>query len=123
MIAAGRKVQIVDEEGRDCSPGQEGDLRVLVRETDVTSYLDDEAASAKFFRDGYFYPGDIAVGRSDGRIRILGRAADVLNLQGQKIAVAPLEQRVQEFLGVSTVCQPGQRKRTSECSSATGSIT
>jgi acyl-CoA synthetase (AMP-forming)/AMP-acid ligase II len=103
-IVADRTVQIVDEAGRECSTGQQGELRVLLRDTDATSYLDDEVASKKVFRGGYFYSGDIAVRRADGRIRILGRAADVLNLQGQKIAVAPVEQKIQNFLGVSAAC-------------------
>ena len=56
------------------------------------------------FRDGFFYPGDLAVRREDGRIRILGRAADVLNVRGRKVAVAPIERALQEGLGVEEVC-------------------
>ena len=82
----------------------EGELRVRLRDIDATSYLDDEEASRRFFCDGYFYTGDLAVRRADGRIRILGRTADVLNVQGQKIAVAPLEQKIQDFLRVNAVC-------------------
>jgi acyl-coenzyme A synthetase/AMP-(fatty) acid ligase len=91
--------EIVDENGTQCPIGEEGELRVLLRDIDTTSYLDDEETSRKVFREGYFYPGDIAVRRADGRIRILGRSADVLN-----IAVAPIEQKIREFLGVSAVC-------------------
>jgi acyl-coenzyme A synthetase/AMP-(fatty) acid ligase len=96
--------EIADENGNECSMGEEGQLRVLLRDIDATSYLDDEEASGNFFRDGYFYSGDMAVRRADGRIRVLGRVADVLNLQGQKIAAAPVEQKIQEFLGVNAVC-------------------
>jgi acyl-coenzyme A synthetase/AMP-(fatty) acid ligase len=71
---------------------------------DARAYLDDQEATARHFRGGYFYPGDMAVRRADGRVRILGRFADVLNIQGQKLAVAPLEQRLQSFLGVENVC-------------------
>ncbi len=44
------------------------------------------------------------MGRADGRIRILGRVADVLNVKGEKIAVAPLEQRIRQTLEVDEVC-------------------
>jgi acyl-coenzyme A synthetase/AMP-(fatty) acid ligase len=101
---ADRTVQIVNDDGLECSPNQEGNLRIRLTELDCYHYLDDEEATAKVFRNGYFYPGDRAVRRADGRIRILGRAADVLNLKGQKIAVAPLEEKIQQFLRVDNVC-------------------
>jgi acyl-coenzyme A synthetase/AMP-(fatty) acid ligase len=44
------------------------------------------------------------VRREDCRIRILGRAGDVLNVGGAKIAVAPLEQAVAQLLGLENVC-------------------
>jgi acyl-coenzyme A synthetase/AMP-(fatty) acid ligase len=101
---ADRTVQIVDDNDRECSVGQEGDLRILTTELDWYYYLDDEEATSKVFRNGFFYPGDRAISREDGRIRILGRASDVLNVQGYKIAVGPLEQAIQQHLGVDEVC-------------------
>lgn len=99
-----RTIQIVDESGHECLPGQEGDLRVLTTELDWQCYLDDEEATSKVFRNGFFYPGDRAVRRADGRIRILGRVADVINVQGEKIAVGPIELRIQQALEVDEVC-------------------
>ena len=101
---SGRTVQIVDEFGNECPTGQEGKLRTLLTKIDCGSYLDDEEASAKVFRDGFFYPGDMAVRRADGRIRILGRTDDVVVVQGAKKAVAPIEQAIQNFLRVDEVC-------------------
>ena len=97
-------VEIVDDNDAPCLAGEEGYVRVLLTDVDANGYLDDPEATAKFFRHGYFYPGDLGVRRTDGAIRILGRSADVLNVRGSKLAVAPLEQRVQEHLGVETVC-------------------
>jgi acyl-CoA synthetase (AMP-forming)/AMP-acid ligase II len=71
---------------------------------DSSEYLDDPEASAKVFRDGFFYPGDLAVRRGDGRIRVLGRIADVLTVGGNKIPVAPIERAVEEALRVDAVC-------------------
>ena len=99
-----RSIDVVDESGRACPVYQEGKIRVLLSDGDSRHYLDDEEASAKIFRDGFFYPGDMAVRREDGRIRILGRAADVVNLKGIKWAVAPIEQAIQQFLQVDEVC-------------------
>lgn len=97
-------VQIVDDEGKECSTDQEGELRILLSDLDCHNYLDDEEASAQAFRDGFFYPGDRAVRRGDGRIRILGRTADVLIVQGLKFAAAPMEQEIQRYLQVDEVC-------------------
>jgi acyl-coenzyme A synthetase/AMP-(fatty) acid ligase len=97
----GRTIQIVDERGNECP---EGELRIPLTDIDCTSYLDDQEASAKVFRNGFFYPGDMAVRRADGRIRILGRVDDMVNVRGQKIAVAPIEHEIQQLLGVDEVC-------------------
>src|SRR5262249_54266359 len=96
-----RTIEIVDENG---NKSREGELRILLTEIDCTSYLDDEEASAKVFRNGFFYPGDMAVRRADGRIRILGRVDDVVNVQGMKAPVAPIEHKIQQLLGVDEVC-------------------
>jgi acyl-coenzyme A synthetase/AMP-(fatty) acid ligase len=102
--ARGRFIDVVDEDGQPCEAGVEGELRIRRIETDAEGYLDDPEATARVFRDGFYFPGDMAVRRADGRIRILGRTADVLNLAGQKIAVAPIEQEIRRMLQVDEVC-------------------
>jgi acyl-coenzyme A synthetase/AMP-(fatty) acid ligase len=98
------RAEIVDDDGRHCGHGEEGRLRIALREIDVEGYLDDPDASRRAFQDGCFYPGDRAVSRADGRIRILGRIDDVINLQGEKVAVAPIEQDLRDYLRVDDVC-------------------
>ena len=65
-IADGVEMQVVDDHDHPLSTGQVGRVRVKSLGA-ATSYLDDEAATAAFFRDGYFYPGDLALWREDGR--------------------------------------------------------
>jgi acyl-coenzyme A synthetase/AMP-(fatty) acid ligase len=103
-LAPDRTIRIVDENGDECVTGQEGELRIRLMDIDCASYLDDEETSASVFRDGFFCPGDMAVRRADGCVRILGRTADVLNVQGRKIAVAPIELEIQRALRVDEVC-------------------
>jgi acyl-coenzyme A synthetase/AMP-(fatty) acid ligase len=100
----GRRFEIVDDAEQQCQPGVEGRLRLLLTETDHREYLDDPVATARSFRDGYFYPGDMAVRRADGRIRILGRVEDVIILQGHKVAVAPIEMDLRRYLEADEVC-------------------
>ncbi len=103
-----RTVEVAGEDGRLRADGEEGELRVRLLDADCSSYLDDPEATARFFRDGCFYSGDLAVRRADGRVRILGRVADVLNVGGSKLPVAPLEEKVQQILDVSGVCLFGR---------------
>jgi len=77
-------------------------------------YLDDEAATHAFFRDGYFYPGDLGVFREDGRLALLGRATEVINILGNKIAVGPIEGVLQRKLQVSGVCVLSFPNQTSQ---------
>jgi acyl-coenzyme A synthetase/AMP-(fatty) acid ligase len=100
----GRVIEIVDEQARVCPVGVIGDLRIMRTPLDASEYLNDPAATSKMFRGPYFYPGDLAVQRPDGRIRILGRAGDVLNVQGQKLPCAPIEQDLQRTLAAAEVC-------------------
>jgi acyl-coenzyme A synthetase/AMP-(fatty) acid ligase len=97
-------MQIVDEDDRPVAIGKEGIIRVRLLSSDPDGYLDDPETTAQHFRDGWFYPGDMAVQRADGRVRILGRIANVLNIGAQKIAVEPIEERARKFLDVANLC-------------------
>jgi acyl-coenzyme A synthetase/AMP-(fatty) acid ligase len=102
-LLGSRKVEIVDENDRPVPAGQVGRLRVGTI-ANVTSYVDDEAATREFFRDGYFYSGDLGVIRGDGRLALQGRVTDVVNVLGDKIAAGVIEQALQQQLRISGVC-------------------
>ncbi len=79
-----RTFEIVDEAGDICPVVTEGQLRLRLGELDCSCYLDDLQASEKVFRSVYSYPGDMAVRRDDGCIRILGRGADEVIAMGSE---------------------------------------
>lgn len=99
-----RTIEVIDSTGAVCAPNCEGEIRISLMEYDHTDYLNDTEASSKAFRDGYFYPGDMAVQREDGRFRILGRVSDVLIMNGHKYAVAPIEADLCARLKVRDLC-------------------
>lgn len=103
------RYEIVDEAGKICPSGVEGEIRVPLGDLDCRGYLDDLEGTAKFFRDGCFYSGDLGVRRDDGRIRILGRVDDVVNLRGFKVPVAPFEEEIGRRVGARAVCLFGER--------------
>jgi acyl-coenzyme A synthetase/AMP-(fatty) acid ligase len=102
-LVDGRAVQIVDDLGRAVPIGESGRLRVGTA-GGPTGYLHDETATRDFFKDGFFYPGDLAVMRADGRMALQGRLTDVINVRGHKISAASIEQRLCDILGVTGVC-------------------
>lgn len=102
-VTGSRLVQAVDEADRPVPPGQIGRLRVDTF-GGVTGYLHEEQASREFFRDGFFYTGDLAVFRSDGRFALQGRVTDIVNVFGDKVAAGPIEAALQEKFALSGVC-------------------
>ena len=96
--------EIVDEDDRPVPRGEEGIIRIKAAPTDPESYLDDPEATARYFRGGYFYPGDMAVQRADDRVRVLGRLADVLTVRGNKLLIGPFEERARQQLEVTDLC-------------------
>ena len=96
--------KILNDAGEECGVDEEGVLATKMRDTDSFEYFEDPETTAEFFHDGYFFPGDLAVKRADGRIRILGRVTDVINIQGDKFSVAPFEKAIEKFIQASTVC-------------------
>lgn len=99
-----RIIEIVNEREQICPVHEEGRLRVKLTGLDTQAYLNDPGGNSSAFQNGYFYPGDMAVQREDGRFRILGRVSDVVNLAGQKRSVAPIEAELQRILEVDYVC-------------------
>jgi acyl-coenzyme A synthetase/AMP-(fatty) acid ligase len=96
------QVQIVDPDGNPVPPGTQGAVRVR-SETMVRQYLDDPAATAVFFRNGWFYPGDIGVIGADGRFSLTGRFAEVINVRGDKVPPGMIEDPVKNALNAREV--------------------
>jgi acyl-coenzyme A synthetase/AMP-(fatty) acid ligase len=96
-------VEVVSESGAPVSAGELGRLRVGTKDGPV-GYLGDETTTKLHFENGYFYPGDLAVTRADGRIALQGRSTDVINAAGLKIYPGPIEDRLCELLDVSGAC-------------------
>lgn len=101
-LVADRLVEIVDEHHHPLPQGEVGRVRIGVHGL-VSGYLNNEKATAECFRDGFFYPGDLASILPGGRLALQGRVSDVLNIGGFKVSPFPLEQRLAEQLGV-TAC-------------------
>ena len=90
----GVEINIVRPDGTLASPDEMGALRARGRDF-PTEYINNPQASAKAFRDGWFYPGDLASRGRDGEIYFRGRADDLMNFNGIKIAPIDIEMALQ----------------------------
>jgi acyl-coenzyme A synthetase/AMP-(fatty) acid ligase len=96
FVTPGMSVEIVDNSGRNLSAGQEGLVRIR-GDYVAQKYVNDEEASQHFFRDGWFYPGDLGSMTTDGFLIISGRQTSVLNLGGEKINPESIEDVLASF--------------------------
>ena len=84
------EVEIVDERGRPLPPGHVGLVR-LRGPALPAGYIDDPAATAAAFRDGWYHPGDLGFMSAEGAVFLASRADDVINYDGTKIYPAEIE--------------------------------
>jgi len=84
------ELEIVDASGRPVPPGADGEIRTRSAYL-APGYHDDPEATARHFRDGWYYTGD--AGRLDERgvLRLLGRRDDMMSLNGINIFPAEIE--------------------------------
>lgn len=82
-VIDGVEAQIVDGEDRPLPAGEVGQVRFRGAAYPL-HYLDDPEATARAFRDGWFYPGDLAALNEEGYLFFKGRADDVINNGGAK---------------------------------------
>jgi acyl-coenzyme A synthetase/AMP-(fatty) acid ligase len=99
-LCPGVEVRIVDRAGNDLPLGQAGAIRVR-SETMVPCYFNDAALTASSFFDGWFQTGDVGLMPARGKLLVLGRSDDMLNIGGIKVARLPLEAEVKQIDGIS----------------------
>ncbi|MGH7124628.1 MAG: class I adenylate-forming enzyme family protein [Stellaceae bacterium] len=97
-VADGIEVEVLDESGRTVPRGEPGRLRIR-SESMVEGYLDDPETTRQFFKDGWFYPNDVAILDGPRRLKILGRGDEMVNIAGGKLPPSDLEAIVMKHVG------------------------
>lgn len=93
------QAEAVDQDGNVLPFGEEGLLRFRCEEM-ASGYLNDAAASGQFFRDGWFYPGDVGTISETRALTLSGRTSDRINAGGVKVAPDIIENVVSSFEGI-----------------------
>ena len=91
--------EIVDAEGKAVPTGEIGEVRVRA-ECMTREFYRDPEATARHFKDGWFHPRDLASLTPEGRVRLHGRADDMMNLNGIKIFPSEIERVLEEHPAV-----------------------
>ncbi len=100
----GYDVDLVDENGRSCEAGEEGQI---VLRTDkrkpwgiFQGYYRDEELTSKAWHDGLYYTGDMAWRDEDGYYWFVGRADDLIKSSGYRIGPFEVESALLEHPAV-----------------------
>ncbi len=100
-------VRLVDDEGNDVAPGEEGEL-LLRGPMVMTGYYDDEAATAEAIVDGWLHTGDVARLSPDRYLTITDRKKDIYIMGGFNVAPAEVERVLLELDGIGQVAVVGE---------------
>jgi acyl-CoA synthetase (AMP-forming)/AMP-acid ligase II len=92
-------LRIVDEDGKDLSAGQVGEI--MVKGPSITSgYLNEPEESLRVSNKGWLRTGDLAHLDADGYIWIDGRKGTFLKMRGVRVSFAEVEAKVAAVSGV-----------------------
>lgn len=92
----GYDVSVLDAEGAECAPGQEGALCIklpMPPGTLPTLWNDDDRYVSSYLSafEGYYSSGDGGYRDDDGYVWVMGRTDDVLNVAGHRLSTGGLE--------------------------------
>ncbi|WP_116045443.1 AMP-binding protein [Amycolatopsis palatopharyngis] len=86
----GREVLIADEHGRALPRGETGEL--LIRGVGLMhGYHEDQEATERAFRGGWFHTGDLATMDTEGRVYYVGRTKDMIRRSGENVSADEVE--------------------------------
>lgn len=99
-LFSGVEVEIVDSDDRPVKPGATGYLRC--RGSGVSPEVIGAAPAGRFegYRDGWFYPGDLAAIDADGYVYMRGRVSEVVRRRGVDVMPTTVELALMSHQGV-----------------------
>ena len=94
MPVIGYSCKVVDETGREASPGTVGELVVagVPGVSLMQGYFKNEHATAEALRDGWLYTGDQAVMDAEGWFFFVDRTKDMIKRAGENVSASEVEE-------------------------------
>jgi thioesterase domain-containing protein/acyl carrier protein len=96
---AGSEVAVLDDAGRVLPHGAVGEIAIK-GPTVTAGYLDNPAANAATFVNGWFRTGDQGCFDEDGYLTITGRLKEIINRGGEKVAPREIDEALLEHADV-----------------------
>jgi len=94
------EVRLVDDAGREVEAGAPGEIQVRATRV-LEGYLDDPAATAAAFVDGWYRTGDLGHVGAHGEIVHLGRSKEIINRGGEKFSPVEIDEALRSLPGVA----------------------
>jgi acyl-CoA synthetase (AMP-forming)/AMP-acid ligase II len=104
-------IRIVDEAGRDCPPGEPGEL-ILRSPVMFRGYWNNSPATLEAIRDGWYYTGDVGQFDDDGYIYLVDRKKDMIISGGENIYSREVEEALLQHPAVSEAAVIGNADET-----------
>jgi acyl-coenzyme A synthetase/AMP-(fatty) acid ligase len=98
-VREGVEVQVVDDDHHPLDPGGIGMLRFRTTPM-IREYLNNPDATARSFRDGWFYPMDVGYLDVDGYLFLTGRSDDRIDCMGAKFYPVEVERILLTYPGI-----------------------
>ena len=102
------KILIVDEQDKPLSQGEEGEI-VVISQASAKVYVGMPEQTAKTFRNGRYYTGDLGRFDEQGNLYVTGRRKKMINVAGLKVDPAEVESVILAMDGVSEVVVLGKK--------------
>ncbi len=101
------EVKVVGDDGRELAPGQDGEI--LVRGPNVASgYWKAPEETARTFKDGWYWSGDLGHFDEDGHLHVVARKKDMIISGSENIYPAEVENVLLECAAVEEACVVGR---------------
>jgi acyl-CoA synthetase (AMP-forming)/AMP-acid ligase II len=88
------EVEVRDDDGRRCAPGETGEIFVRGPNTCVGFFADPERTDATFDADGWVRSGDLAIAGEHGALTVAGRKKEIIIRGGINIAPREIEELI-----------------------------
>lgn len=87
----GMAVKIIDDQGNECLPGEQGEIIVRTK-TLMTGYYGDAKRTGEVIKDGWYHTGDIGMLDKEGFLTLVDRKNNLVISGGENVYPAEVQQ-------------------------------
>lgn len=102
----GNEMRVVDEEDRELSVGEAGEI-VMRGENVFKGYFKNEEATARAFRGGWFHTGDVGYRDAEGFFHIIDRKSDMIIRGGENIYPREIDELLYKHSSIAEAAAVG----------------